>query len=605
MSEQFSRVYEFGPFRLNVTEGLLVCNGRPLPLTPKASAILSVLVEKSGRLVEKSELMEAVWPDTFVEESNLTQNIFTLRKLLGKDARGRPYIETVSRRGYRFTAEVEELRVGGMPPQTAGGAGSSLGGGKRPLTSIAVLPFSLIGEESGDEYLKLGMADALITRLGNIRKLILRPTSAVRKYVSHEQDSGRLGQKLGVEAVLEGTIRRSGERVRITVQLVSVNDETTLWAERFDEKFTDIFAVEDSISEQVATALILKLTGDEKRRLTKRYTEDVEAYQAYLKGRYFWNKRTEEGMRKGIEYFRQAIEIDPLYALAYAGLADSYNLLGIYNVSAPREVFPKAKAAAVKALEIDDTLAEAHASLAFVLHSFDWDWAGAEREYRRALELNPDYATAHHWYANHLVIMGRHAEAMEEMKLARRLDPLSPIIDGNVGNLLYYTRRYDRAMEHFRKMLEMEPDFYATHSNLGGVYEQKGMYGEAIAEFEKALALDDSLPTRAWLGHAYALAGKTAAAHEVIEDLKGRPQSHYVSSYDIAMIYVGLGDVGQAFAWLEKAYEDRSDSLLWLKIDPRLDSIRGDPRLTELMERVGLPSDNQNGAANGCVAGNV
>lgn len=597
MSNRFSRVYEFGPFCLNATEGLLLCDGRPVSLAPKALAILSVLVGKNGRLVEKSELIDRVWPDTFVEESNLTQNIFTLRKLLGKDAHGRPYIETVSRRGYRFTAEVKELRDEGQPPDDRG-AGVPPLDGKRALTSIAVLPFSLIGEESGDEYLKLGMADALITRLGNIRKIILRPTSAVRKYVSHEQDSIRLGQKLGVEAVLEGTIQRRGEQFRITVQLVSVSSETTLWAERFDEKFTDIFAVEDSISEQVAGALILQLTSDEKRRLTKRYTEDVEAYQAYLKGRYFWNKRTEEGMRKGVECFRQAIEIDPLYALAYAGLADSYNLLGIYNVLPPPEIFPKAKAAAVKALEIDDTVAEAHTSLASVLQHFDWDWAGAEREYRRALELNPDYATAHHWYANYLITMERHAEAMEEMRLARRLDPLSPIIDGNIGNLLYYTRRYDRALEHFRKILKMEPDFYGTHSNLGGVYEQKGMYEEAISEFEKALALDDNLSTRAWLGHAYALAGKTAAAHEVINDLKERAQSRYISPYDIAMIYIGLGDVGQAFAWLDRAYEDRSDSLVWLRIDPRLDSIRSDPRLIDLMERVGLGPETQKGAAN-------
>ena len=598
MTRQFSRVYEFGPFRLNVTEGLLLRDGRPVPLTPKALAILSVLVRKSGCLVEKSELMETVWPDTFVEESNLTQNIFTLRKLLGKDAHGRSYIETVSRRGYRFMAEVREFRDEGLPPAAADDGVSSPGGGRRALTSIAVLPFSLIGEGSEDEYLKLGMADALITRLSNIRKIVLRPTSAVRKYVSHEQDSIRLGQKLGVDAVLEGTIRLKGEHIRITVQLVSVRDETTLWAESFNEKFTDIFAVEDSISEQVAAALILKLTSDEKRRLTRHYTEDVEAYQAYLKGRYFWNKRTEEGMRKGVICFRQAIEIDPLYALAYAGLADSYNLLGIYNVSAPREIFPKARAAAVKALEIDDTLAEAHTSLAHVLQYFDWDWAGAEREYRRALELNPDYATTHHWYANYLMTMGRHAEAMEEMRRAQRLDPLSPIIEGNIGNHLYYTRRYDQAIKHFRKMLEMEPDFYGTHSNLGGAYEQKGMYEEAISEFEKALALDDNLSTRAWLGHAYAIAGKTAAAHEVINDLKERAESRYISPYDIAMIYVGLGEREQAFAWLDRAYEDRSDSLVWLKIDPRLDSIRSDPRLIDLTERVGLRSETQKGAAN-------
>jgi DNA-binding winged helix-turn-helix (wHTH) protein/Flp pilus assembly protein TadD len=574
--------YEFGPFHLDTAERRLLRERQLVPLTPKTYDILLLLVRNSGHMLDKDEMMKELWPDAFVEEGNLARYISILRKILGRNESGHQYIETVPKRGYRFVAQVNESQIDGAETTVIHQNFAST------LGSIAVLPFSMIGAEPDDEYLGLGIADALITRLSNIRKLVMRPTSAVRKYLSHEQGLIELGQKLSVDAVLEGSVQRRGEYIRITVQLVSVRSETTLWAEKFNEKFTDIFAVEDSISEQVAGALILKLTSEDKRRLTKRYTEDIEAYQAYLKGRYFWNKRTGEGIKKGIEYFRQAIEIDPLYALAYAGLADSYNVLGIYSASTPKEIFPKAKAAAVKALEIDDTLAEAHTSLAFVLHRFDWAWTEAEREFQRALALNADYATIHHWYGNYLMTMGRQVEAMEEMNLAQHLDPLSLIIDGNIGNLLYFMRQYDRAIKHFQKMLEMDANFYGTHSNLGCVYEQKSMYEEAIAEFEKALMLDDNLSTRAWLGHAYAIAGKIDEAQGVINDLKERSKSRYISPYDIAMIYIGLREQEQAFAWLDKAFEDRNDSLVWLRFDPRLDSIRTDSRFINLVQRVGL-----------------
>lgn len=582
MSRPAKPTYEFGPFHLDTAERRLLRERQPVPLTPKTYDILLLLVRNNGHMLDKDEMMKELWSDAFVEEGNLARHISILRKTLGRNESGHQYIETVPKRGYRFVAQVNETQADGTETTAMRQNVAST------LRSIAVLPFSMIGAEPDDEYLGLGIADALITRLSNIRKIIMRPTSAVRKYISHEQDLIELGQKLSVDAVLEGSIQRRGEYIRITAQLVSVRSETILWAEKFNEKFTDIFAVEDSISEQVAGALILKLTSEDKRWLTKRYTEDVEAYQAYLKGRYFWNKRTGEGIKKGVEYFRQAIEIDPLYALAYAGLADSYNVLGIHSASPPKEMFPKAKAAAVKALEIDDTLAEAHTSLAFVLHRFDWAWTEAEREFQRALALNPDYATIHHWYGNYLMTMGRQVEAMEEMKLAQRLDPLSLIIDGNIGNLLYFMRRYDRAIKHFQKMLEMDANFYGTHSNLGCVYEQKGMYGEAIAEFEKALMLDDNLSTRAWLGHAYAIAGKISEAQGVINDLRERAKSRYISPYDMAMIYIGLREQEQAFAWLDKAFEDRNDSLVWLKFDPRLDSIRTDSRFINLVQRVGL-----------------
>ncbi|HKC65859.1 MAG TPA: tetratricopeptide repeat protein [Pyrinomonadaceae bacterium] len=582
MSRSAKYIYEFGPFHLDTVERRLLRERQHVPLTPKAYDILLLLVQNNGHMLEKDELMKEVWPDSFVEEGNLTRYISTLRKTLGRNVNGQQYIETISKRGYRFVAQVSESQVKSAEILT--------GRLQSPpaLRSIAVIPFNLIGAESGDEYLGLGMADALITKLSNIRQIITRPTSAVRKYLSHRQDFITLGRELRVDALLEGSVQRRDEHIRVTVQLVNVQSETTLWAEKFNEKFTDLFALEDSISEQVAETLMLKLTSEEKKRLTKRYTDDIEAYQAYLKGRYFWNKRTREGIKKGIGYFRQAIEIDPLYALAYAGLADSYNLLAIYGDASPREIFPKAKAAAAKALEIDETLAEAHTSLAFILHRFDWDWAEADREFRRSIALNPDYPTTHHWYGNYLMTMGRETEAMEEMERAQQLDPLSLIIDGNIGNFLYVMRRYDRAINHFQKMLEMEANFHGTHSNLGNVYEQKGMYEEAIAEFEKALVLDANLSARAWLGHAYAIAGKRGKARKIINDLKERAKKYYVSPYDFAIIYLGLGERDEAFALLEKAYEERNDALVWIKFDPRLDSIRTDTRFRDLMQRVGL-----------------
>lgn len=582
MSRPVEPIYEFGPFRLHPAERRLLRERQPIPLTPKAYDILLLLVRNCGHVLAKEELMKGVWPDSFVEEGNLTRHVSTLRKILGRNENGQPYIETVSRHGYRFVAQVDEARVAdtGMPacwPPSPPAPGT-----------IAVLPFNLINPEAGDEYLGLGMADALITKLGNIRQIITRPTSAIRKYLSYKLDLPTVGGELKVEAVLEGSIQRRDDLIRVTVQLVSVQSETTLWAEKFNEKFTDLFAVEDLIAEQVTRALMLKLTSEEKQRLTKRYTEDIEAYQLYLKGRFFWNKRTVEGIKKGIGYFRQAIELDPLYALAYAGLADSYNLLGIYGDARPKEIFPKAKAAAARALEIDDTLAEAHTSLAFILYRFDWNWHAAEREFQRALALKPDYPTTHHWYGNYLMSRCRLDKALEEMVRAQQLDPLSLIIDANIGNLFYLMRQHDRALDHFQKMLELDANFYGTHSNLGNVYEQKGMYQAAIAEYEKALRLDDHLSTRAWLGHAYALAGRRDRAKQIINELTERAAKHYISPYDIAVIHIGLDERDAAFALLAQAYEEHSDALVLLKCDPRLDSIRTDPRFLNLLQRIGL-----------------
>lgn len=455
------------------------------------------------------------------------------------------------------------------------------------VRSLAVLPFKPIGAGEEDEYLGLGMADALITKLSNIRKINIRPTSAVRKYDAPDQDPVAAGRELRVEAVVEGGVQRVGDRIRVTVQLVSVRDGTPLWAEKFDERFTDIFAVQDRISEQVARSLPLSLSSAEKEMLSKRYTANSEAYQLYLKGRYFSDKRTEEGLKRGLEHFQQAIDLDPNYALAYAGLADSYILLSMYGALPPKESLPRAKAMATKALEIDEKLAEAHISLAFARMTNDRDWSGAEVEFKRAIELNPNHATAHHWYAEYLASVKRHDEAIAEIERAQELDPVSLIVHTEVGRHFYYARQYDRAIEQLRKAVEMDPNFARAHQYLGRTYVKKGMYEEAVAECQKAWQLDNTPRTLGFLGYAYAVSGKRGAAQKVIEELKGESKRRYVSPYWIAVVYAGLGDTDGALEWLERLYEERSGFLIFLKVEPIFDSLRSDPRFADLLRRAG------------------
>ncbi|MGH9838643.1 MAG: tetratricopeptide repeat protein, partial [Blastocatellia bacterium] len=526
----------------------------------------------------------AVWPETPVEENNLSQYISALRKALGDDPNGHRYIETIPRLGFRFVARVIEARADELTraPESARSEGA-------PVRSIAVLPFKYLGGEGGDEYLGLGIADAIITRLSNLRQIVVRPTSSVRKYAGAAHNPLVAGRELRVEAVLEGNIQRVGNHIRATVQLVSVRHEAPLWAEKFDVKFRDIFTVEDATSEQVARALILKLTREERELLAKRYTTDIEAYQLYLKGRYHWNKRSRGGLKTASSYFQQAIDKDPSYALAYAGLADCYNLHSYYGELPPRESFPKAKAASTKALEIDDGLAEAHVSLAFVRAWYDWDWPSAESEFQRALELNPNYATAHHWYALFLMAMERPSEALEEIKRAHEIDPLSLPINRDVGLIYHRACHCDRAIEQYLKTIELDPSFWSAHQHLGWAYEQKAMYEEAIAELNQAIAAAGDR-TRIWaeLGHVYAVSGRRAEAENVLGELQERAAQRYVSPYEIAVIYTGLEEHDQAFEWLERAYRERSAWLIYLKVEPILDRLRADSRFTELLRRVGL-----------------
>jgi len=579
--------YEFGSFSLDSSKRLLMSRGESLALTPKAFDTLLVLVEHAGQVVEKEELLRLIWPDTVVEEGNLTFNIHALRKVLGERPSEHKYILTVPGRGYCFVAATRKLSAesNNIAPESTVQEPQE----RPPVRSLAVLPFKSSRHAPDDEYLGLGIADALITRLGGLRQVVVRPTIAVRKYASVDRPAEHIGRELGVESILEGSIRRSGDRIRVTVQLIGVWDGTELWAQEFDESFTDVFTVEDRVSALVAEALKIKLSKAEREALKKRYTVNPDAFQSYLKGRYYWNKRTKDGIRKGIEHFDHAIEQDPLYALAYAGLADCYSLLSMHGVLQPREAFTRARAAAVRALEIDDQLAEAHASLAYSNLYYEWDWAAAEREFRRSIDLNPNYATAHHWYHEYLVLRGRIAEATEEIKKAQELDPLSPAINAALVLPLLNSGQYDRGIAGLKRVIELEPGFYRGHWFLGIAYVLVRQYENAFKELQEAVSLSEN-GTRALatLGWAYAVAGLRDRARDVMDELERRMEERYVPPYSMAIICAALGEKDDAFEWLERGYEARDEWLTRLGIAIELDSLRADPRFADLLERVGL-----------------
>jgi DNA-binding winged helix-turn-helix (wHTH) protein/TolB-like protein/tetratricopeptide (TPR) repeat protein len=667
MEAQVKHLYEFGPFLLDPRERLLLQGGQPIPLTPKAFDLLVFLVERAGHLVEKNELLQVVWQGSVVEEGNLSVTISVLRKALSDDRDLHKYIETVSKRGYRFVAEVKQVGEPiSEPPITAnqlqtdeprgmeqeyGDAGSGshrngnhkngkhnepfpvvpqvlvpqsaaatlsrrfhwsawmvlalvlllipslivgrLRGGKNQVLaaaqihSLAVLPFQMLGAKQSDEYLGVGMADALITRIGNTGKIIVRPTTSIQKYDGAGVIPQSAGVEQGVDAVLNGTIQRELDRVRLTVQLIRVRDGVQLWGETFDEKFTNLFALEDSLSERVARSIRLKLTGEETRRLTKRSTDRPEAYEAYVKGRYFWNKRTEKGIRKGLEYFRQAIALDPNFAEAYVGVADCYGILAFYAVLPPREAFPAAEEATKRALELDDSLAEAHATMGFIHFYYHWNGPEATKEFQRSLAANPNYAMAHSWFGVSLAAKGLYSEANTEAQRALEDDPLSPVIGSNAGWAVSLSGNADRAIDILKKTIEIDPNFPRAHLRLGRAYEQKQSYDMAIAELEQAASLSGGESCyRGSLGHVYAISGRTEKARQVLQDLEARRGQNYVPSYAIALVYAGLGDNDNAINWLQKAYEDRSTGMAFLRTDPELSSLHSDPRFEELARRI-------------------
>ncbi|HEX8844439.1 MAG TPA: protein kinase [Pyrinomonadaceae bacterium] len=466
---------------------------------------------------------------------------------------------------------------------------SAPGGPAKGIKTLAVLPFKPLSGKSQDQILEIGMTDALITKLSNVRQIVVRPTSAVLKYAELAQDSLAAGREQGVDSVLEGKIQKVGDRVRVTVQLLRVDSGTPLWADTFDGKFTDIFAVQDSISERVAAALQLELTGEERGGLAKRYTENPEAYQLFLKGRHVWGQFTPESHRMAIKYFEQAIALDPNYALAYTGLSETYSAAGSNSWLPPREAMPKAKQAALKAIEIDDTLGEAHTALGAIALFYEWDWDTAERELRRAVILNPSYANPHQLYSYYLTTRGRFDEAIYEAEQAHKIDPLSPKMYGGLADAYQNARNYDRAIELYREALEIDPGFAGNHAGLGATYEMKGMYEEAIAEYQRAVSLAGRIPIAlSALGHAYAMAGKRSEALGILDELKEMSRREPVSPYDFAVLYRGLGDRDRMFEQLDKAFEERSSRLIWLKVEPFFDPFRSDPRFQEMLQRMKL-----------------
>jgi serine/threonine protein kinase/Tfp pilus assembly protein PilF len=461
------------------------------------------------------------------------------------------------------------------------------------IDSIAVIPFLNASGDPNTEYLSDGITETLINRFSELQpKLRVIPRSTVFRYKGQQFDPQEIGRKLGVRAVLTGRVVQRGDALNIQTELIDVDKEAQLWGEHYSGALGDLQRVQAEISKQVLEKLRLRLSGEEEQQLTKRSSPSSEAYQAYLKGRYYWNKRTADNLNKAIEYFQQAIDRDPTYARAYAGLSDAYSLLPEYSAVPDREAMPKSKSAAQKALELDDRLAEAHTSLANELWVYDWDFVGAEREFKRAIELDSNYATAHHWYAQLLSdTFGRFDEAVTEAKLAQQLDPLSLIINKNLAGVLASARRYDQAIEQFKKTLELDPNFTVARWELGRAYAGKGMYQEAITELQKVI---EQAGRRSGylvdLGWTYATAGRNEEAQKIRDELLERSKREHIAAAHLAIIYAGMGEKDQAFAWLEKAYAERSFHLISLKTDRRFDSLRSDPRFVEMLRRVGIPS---------------
>jgi TolB-like protein/Tfp pilus assembly protein PilF len=451
------------------------------------------------------------------------------------------------------------------------------------INSLAVLPFVNGSSDPDAEYLSDGISESLIDSLSQLPNLKVISRESAFRYKGKETDARTVGRELGVRAVFEGRVLQRDGNLAISAELIDARDNSHIWGQQYNRKTSDIFVLQEEIAKEITTTLRLRLTGGDEKRLTKRYTENAEAYELYLKGRYWWNKRTEEGFKKGIDQFQQAIEKDPTYALAYAGLADCYSFEATYGIVPPKEAYPKAKEAALRALEIDDQLAIVHTSLAWINTEFDWDRSGAEREFRRAIELNPTDADAHRLYGEALRSLGRFDEAIAEFKRAVALDPASLINSRSLGAAYHSARRYDEAIEQYRKTLEMDPNYRLVRANLGSAYIQKGMYNEGIAEFEKG----GFVPR---LGYAYAVAGRRAAAQKVLDQLIETSKHKYVPTDRIALIYTGLGEKDKAFEWLEKGYEERAigGPPVGIKVEPEFDPLRSDPRFHDLLRRMNL-----------------
>jgi DNA-binding winged helix-turn-helix (wHTH) protein/tetratricopeptide (TPR) repeat protein len=575
------QILEFDGFTVDLGRRLLFRDEKPVALTPKAFDTLAALLENPGEVLGKDELLARVWPDSYVEEGILTQNIYTLRKVFQESGGGRAYIETIPRRGYRFAGPVAQRTSPGrsLPREEAE---------EERISSLAVLPFEPLGSHADDAYLGLGLADTLITRLSNLRQLTVRPTSAVRRFLGVEREPAEVGRLLQVDAVLDGTIRRAGDALRITVQLISVRLGAPLWATQLDAHAADLFALEDSISQKLADELRLRVTGQERDRLTRSVTRHPEAYDAYLRGRYFWNRRTLEGLEKAIDSFRRAIELDEGFALAYAGLADCRVLLPLYGGVPPREAFPQAIAAAERALTLDDTLAEAHTSLAYARFIYERRWQKAETGFRKALELSPEYPTAHQWYAFLLSALGRHEEAVTRARQARDLDPLSLIINSDLGMILSFAHD-PGAVEQFRRTLDLDPAFAYARFGLGLALQQEGRLDDAVGELGLAASMaPDSPAMEAALGQALARVGRADETRRILKVLEERSKKEPVEGSLFAILWTALGEHGRAIDRLEQACDEGSRFVVFLATWSLYDPLRSHPRWPGLLRRAGL-----------------
>jgi TolB-like protein/DNA-binding winged helix-turn-helix (wHTH) protein/Flp pilus assembly protein TadD len=636
-AHQFRGRLRFGVFELDLRSGELRKHGLRVRLQEQPFRLLEMLLERPGEVVTREELQKRLWPaDTFVDfDHGLNKAINKIREALGDSAESPRFVETVSRRGYRFLAEVKdsevpvrnpELGVQTQPPVApdhpyppdevaeiknpslsrawkisvlllllvaAVLAIRKLHSWNRPapaIRSLAVLPFESLSNDASQDYFADGMTDELISDLGQISALRVISRTSVMSYKRARKPLPQIARELNVDAVVEGTVLRSGNEVRITAQLIEASADKHLWSQSYEGELRNTLALQNDVARAIADQIRINLNPQEKAALKKVRVVNPEAFESYLKGRYFWNKRTAEGLNVALAYFNQAIGEDPTFAQAYSGLADTYALLGDwqYAVMTPKEALPKAKASAIKALELDSALGEAHNSLAFCLDGFEWDFEAAGKEFQRAIELNPNYATAHHWYAWHLGLSGRYDDALAEMRKAENLDPLSLIINSDLAELLLIAHSYDESIRQSRKTLEMDPNFALAHNQLGQAYLQKQMYDPAIAELEKAVQLSAGSPTcEANLARAYAASGSRSGAEKLLSDLKKRSNPSASLASEIAMIYAALGNRDQAMNWLEKGYEERFNPGVLLR--PGFDPLRSDPRFKTLVRRIGLP----------------
>ena len=616
--------FSFGVFELDLRAGELRKRGVRLRLQQQPLLVLAMLLDHPGEVVTREDLQKKLWPqDTFVDfDHGLNKAVNKIREALGDSAESPRFVETVARRGYRFLAQVTKVDSAGIASSEAPasqGIFTSLSpvaqrvavalsvvvllsvgftvlifrsthGSSHPIRSLAVLPLESLAGDASQDYFADGMTDELITDLGQISALRVISRTSVMAYKRARKPLPQIARELDVDAVVEGTVLRSGNRVRITAQLIEAPADKHLWAQSYEGDLGDTLALQSAVARTIADQIRINVNPQEQAALKTAKVVNPQAYESYLKGRFFWNKRTADGLKVAVAYFQQAIDEDPNYAQPYSGLADTYALLGDwqYAVMTPKEAFPKAKAAAMKALALDANLGEAHNSLAFCLDGFDWDFEGAGKEFRRAIELNPGYANAHHWYAWHLALVGRNDEAIVEMKKAKSLDPLSLIINADLAELQLIAHLYDDSIQQSRKTLEMDSDFGLAYNHLGQAYLQKHMPDEAIAELQKAVQFSGaSPPCMANLARAYCAAGRKNDARRLLNDLKSRLDTGYSHASEFAAIYAALGDNTEAMAWLAKGYEERFNPGVLLR--PGFDPLRSDPRFRELVRRVGLP----------------